>query len=227
MKLRKIESAEFDKYSNIKCSDSRAYPLSILEGIQKGDVYAGDNAVLFWHYCGFGYIAGAPSEEFLEAVYDEFIVTKRERRFFLITDNDLVIDYLGSKSGVQIEKRFEFEYDMIYGQDRTSEALKSAISRNPDIDIVPVSAENINCIKGRIIPAFSWDSNEAFLEKGLGYAAMDGDRVTAVAFSSAVSSEEIDIGVETDPDYRGRGLAADQRAAGRVARRHDASAPGG
>ena len=97
---------------------------------------------------------------------------------------------------------------MIYGQDRTSEALKSAISKNPDIDIVPVSAENINCIKGRIIPAFSWDSNDAFLEKGLGYAAMDGDRVATVAFSSAVSSEEIDIGVETDPDYRGRGLAA-------------------
>ena len=38
--------------------------------------------------------------------------------------------------------------------------------------------------------------------------AVDGDRVAAVAFSSAVSSGEIDIGVETDPDYQRRGLSA-------------------
>ena len=208
MKLRKLEKAEYEKYSDIKCADSKAYPLSILEGIQKGDVYAGDDAVLFWHYCGFGYIAGELSDEFLEAVYEDFIKTKSDRRFILITDDEYVISYLGSKSDVLTEKRFEFEYDMTYGQDKTREALDSAISRNPNIDIVPVSAENINSIKGRIIPAFSWDSNEAFLEKGLGYAAMDSDRVAAVAFSSAVSSSEIDIGVETDPDYRGRGLAA-------------------
>ena len=37
---------------------------------------------------------------------------------------------------------------------------------------------------------------------------IEGDRVAAVAFSSAVSSGEIDIGVETDPDYQRRGLSA-------------------
>lgn len=208
MKLRKIEKEEFDKYSDIKCADSKAYPLSILEGIQNGDIYAGDDAALFWHYCGFGYAAGEPSDEFLEAVYEDFIQPKLDRRFILITDDDNVIGKLSAKADVHTEKRFEFEYDEACGREKTKSALDGMMERNPNIDIVPVSAENINSIKGRIIPAFSWDSNEAFLEKGLGYAAMDKDRVVAVAFSSAVSSSEIDIGVETDPDYRGRGLAA-------------------
>ena len=204
MKLRKVESSEYAKYADADWAPSHAYPLAVIEGIQKGDIYEGGGAVLLWQYCGFAYIAGNVSEEFLDAVYEDFITAELERRFVLITDDEMIIGYLGGKPDVVTEKRFEFEHDMKSG----SEQAKAAEAKNPDLKIVPVTAENISNIKGRIIPAFSWDSNEAFLEKGLGYAAMDGERVAAVAFSSAVCSDEIDIGVETDPDYRNRGLAA-------------------
>ena len=36
---------------------------------------------------------------------------------------------------------------------------------------------------------------------------MDGEKVIAVAFSAAVSSDEVDIGIETDESYRHQGLA--------------------
>lgn len=36
----------------------------------------------------------------------------------------------------------------------------------------------------------------------------EGENVCAVAFSSAISSKEIDIGVETLEEYRGNGLAS-------------------
>ena len=36
---------------------------------------------------------------------------------------------------------------------------------------------------------------------------MDGDTVAAVAFSASVSTEEVDIGVETAEPYRRKGLA--------------------
>ena len=36
---------------------------------------------------------------------------------------------------------------------------------------------------------------------------MDGDRLVATAFSAAVSSDEVDVGVETDENYRHKGLA--------------------
>ena len=50
--------------------------------------------------------------------------------------------------------------------------------------------------------------SEQFLKDGFGYVALNQDRVCAVAFSAAVSSDEIDIGVETYEDYRRKGLAA-------------------
>lgn len=41
---------------------NRVYPLSIAQGFQRGDIYVNSGAevqaVLFWHYCGFGYISG-------------------------------------------------------------------------------------------------------------------------------------------------------------------------
>lgn len=225
MKLEKIDKSEYGKYADLKCSPSATYPMSIIEDMQKGDIYESDGAVLLWHYCGFAYIAGNVSEdsgnvseEFLDAVYTDFIMAELSRRFVLITDDKFIIDYLSAKPGIETEKRYEFEHDMKSG----SEIAREAEERNSDIKIVPVTEENIDKIKGRIIPAFSWDSNAAFLEKGLGYVAVDdsrdavdgsrdgvdGSRIAAVAFSSAVSSEEIDIGVETNPDYRNRGLAA-------------------
>ena len=78
---------------------------------------------------------------------------------------------------------------------------------NTDLKIERINDSYIKAIQGRIIPAFSWDSDEAFLKKGFGYVAMDGEKFAAIAFSAAVSSEEVDIGVETNEAYRNRGLA--------------------
>ena len=61
--------------------------------------------------------------------------------------------------------------------------------------------------KGRIVPLFSWEDKQSFLQRGKGFCVTDGDRVAACAFSSAVSGREIDIGVETAEGYRKRGLA--------------------
>ena len=48
----------------------KVYPLSILEGIQKGEIFVDDDesptVALIWHYCGFANILGAYDERFIE-----------------------------------------------------------------------------------------------------------------------------------------------------------------
>lgn len=237
MSLRKIEKSEYSSFIEFAkcCSANHVYPMSIVERYQEGDIYIdqqGDagiadyenvRAVMFWHYCGFVYLAGSPSKALLEEIYEEFLSRNQERRFIIITDDEAIKDFFSKKSDVIIDKRFEYEYDVSDSgaEDLTenSEAEDSTkvLKQNPDdnsfkysseISIERISEENIDRIHGRIIPSFSWDASTAFLEKGLGYVAADGEKIAAVAFSSAVSSDEIDIGVETDPDYRRRGLSA-------------------
>lgn len=55
--------------------------------------------------------------------------------------------------------------------------------------------------------ANAYPKAESFLEKGKGYCVVKGGTVAAWAFSAAVSSTEIDIGIETDSEYRRLGLA--------------------
>ena len=73
-----------------------------------------------------------------------------------------------------------------------------------------ITADNISDIRGRITTAFSWKDSEVFLKDGFGFVVrskVEGN-FAAVTFSSAVSPEEVDIGVATDQAYRHHGLAS-------------------
>ena len=188
--------AEYISRARAATTDN-AYPLSIALGFQTGDIYESDDgkAVLFWHYCGFAYISGDPSDTFLDEVYD--LMEKETRRLILITNDDRVMTYMNDH-GVKIDHRIEYSYEG-----------SAPVTINTDrFRIVPVDEHNITKIEGRIIPSFSWESDEQFLRNGFGFVAMEGDNICAVAFSSAVSDEEVDIGVETYEAYRRNGLAA-------------------
>ncbi len=178
---------------------NRVYPLSIAEGIQSGDVYVDSvedpKTVLFWHYCGFAYISGAVSETILEEIEGD-ICRRSKRRFALITDDALAVDYFSGK-GHAVSERIEYVY----------EGGSDIVTAPASIEIKKIDENNLRSIAGRIVPSFSWEGDR-FLRYGFGFAAFDGEDYCGVAFSSAVSSEETDVGVEVAPDRRGRGIAS-------------------
>ena len=200
--MKKISKSDYTKYIEAakKCTANRVYPLSIATGIQTGDIYADDKGcVLFWHYCGFAYLSGNVGSEFLEQIYQEFFEAELNRRFLLITDSSFVTDYYKNRDLLQFDKRVEYNYI------RVPEKMSAS---DKEFIIERITVENIGYVQGRIVPAFSWDSDDAFLEHGFGFLARSGNDFAAIAFSSAVSPEEVDIGVETAEAYRHHGLAS-------------------
>ena len=202
--MRKTDEKDYKEYSSWARENTanRVYPCSITEGFQSGEVYVNDGpdveAVFFWHYCGFGYISGHASDTFLQDIYSEMISSRNGRRLVLITADDDVTAFFQDKNTV-IDSRAEYAYPHHGGCDVADES---------EFRIERITRENVSMIEGRIIPSFSWESSEQFLKEGFGYIALDQEQVCAVAFSAAVSSMEIDIGVETLEDYRRKGLAA-------------------
>lgn len=197
--MRRVSEIEYQNYVPWARSNTanRVYPCSIAEGFQSGDLYVNDGAdvetVLFWHYCGFAYISGTVSERILREIWND-ICHKDRRRMILITDHDTVTRFFRQK-GAEIGRRVEYEY------------AGDVDNMHTGIAISKINGSNIHEITGRIIPSFSWEE-AAFLRNGYGYVAFDHDRCCGVAFSAAVSSEEVDIGVEVYPEYRRRGIAA-------------------
>ena len=180
------------------CTSNVVYPLSITEGFQDGNVIFSDDSktALFWHYCGFAYLSGRVEESFLEKIYQEYFEKTLDRRFVLITNNSKVIEFFSDKDDIVTDKRVEYRF---------GDLLQSAPECKYKVE--PISESNYDRIHGNIVPTFSWSSKEQFLKNGFGFVALDGDKVIAVAFSAAVSSDEVDIGVETDENYRHQGLA--------------------
>ena len=202
--MRRVPETEYKEYimwAEHNTANS-VYPCSIAGGFQSGDIYVNDGpdaeAVFFWHYCGFGYISGKPSRELLEDICSEMISGRSTRRLVLITADEDVTAFFRSRDFL-LDSRAEYRY-LPHG--------KSAEKDTGGFRIEPIRAENYSKIEGRIIPSFSWGSSEQFLKEGFGYIALDRGSVCAAAFSAAVSSDEIDIGVETREDHRRKGLAA-------------------
>ena len=202
--MRKIDTSKYNEYIEYakECTANRVYPLSIAKGTQDGEIYIdGRGCVLFWHYCGFAYFSGDVSADVLEEVYQKFFTPDMERRFILITDSEFVSDYYSDRFLLRVDKRIEYAYCGI-------------LENLPELDdrylFERITTENIGEIQGRITPSFSWKDSETFCQNGFGFIAKskeDGS-FAAVAFSSAVSPEEVDIGVETAEPYRHHGLAS-------------------
>ena len=187
-----------------KSSCGAVYPLSIAEGIQHGEIYESEDqkSILFWHHCGFAFLAGICDVPFLEAVYGLLLDKHRtnQRRLILFAEHEEIKDFFFEKPYTAIEQRYFFAY---------RNATPAYSVPLPDGFVLrEMDTAILSRIQGKITPKFSWNSDEEFLEKGKGFCIMHGENICAWAFSSAVSSKEIDIGVETSLEYRNQGLAA-------------------
>ena len=62
-------------------------------------------------------------------------------------------------------------------------------------------------ITGAVVPRSFWDSAEDFLKSGIGFSLLAVDQVVSTTFSSFIVGNRLELGVETHPLYRNRGLA--------------------
>lgn len=182
----------------------KVYPLSIAEGIQEGDIFANSikryDSVLLWAYCGFAYLAGKADVCFLEDIYELMLdKTKLDsRRFLLMTKDEPIQEYFKTKQDVIVEKRYLFKY---FQNEEIVEPILPVGYELKEID-----HHLLEKITGRITPALFWKRENDFLEKGKGYCITCDSDIASWAFSAAISSKEIDIGIETRPQYKQQGL---------------------
>lgn len=154
--------------------------------------------VMFWTRCGFAYHSPNISDDFLEEIYAFMTDKNIPRRFLLMSDSEKVEKYFKAQKDVVLESRYVFEYA------GNSEIIEMHI---PDrFEIKEIDENLLAEISGSIVPTLFWSGVQEFLSKGKGYCIVHNNEVASWAFSAAVSSHEIDIGIETNPKYQKQGL---------------------
>ena len=200
--MKIIKDYERIKYLVDQIKVEKVYPLSITEGIQKGEVFVdhieAPTVALFWHYCGFANISGKYDEKFVEETMN-MMQNPQDGHSGRMA---LQIDYDNRLQGMirnypyaSMHERYVFRFA----------GEKYCIPKDMELRLEDVSSLNYGLMKGRIIPTFSWPDKEAFLKNGFGYCLMKDGQMLACSFSSGVSKDYVDIGVETAEECRGQG----------------------
>lgn len=62
-------------------------------------------------------------------------------------------------------------------------------------------------MKGSVVPVYFWKSAEDFYTSGAGYSVLCNGEPAAAAFAAFIFDRCLEIGIETVPEFRGKGLA--------------------
>ena len=219
-RMLKVKKEHYEKFIAMAKANTcnTVYPMSVAEGIQQGDIYTDcmkhPTFALFWHVSGFAYLTGKPDEENLNEIYN--LMTNKSgtnpRRFVLELKDEEVAGYFQKKEDIKEHPRYRFRLEELLGNDDAQcrqEAEKLCEATLPEgYELKEVDEKLLPRISGRIVPSSFWSSGEEFLKNGKGYCIVYDGEVAAVAFSAAVSSMQVDIGIETAEAHRRKGLAA-------------------
>lgn len=191
--------SQYEKYAE-KIDICKVFPLSVAQKYQSGSIYSSENCILFRHRNNFTFISGTPDEKELREIH-ELILSENLK--FMCSDSSLC-SRLERFGGVELIPRDVYCY-------RAETAPEVNIPEG--FTLRSIDSELFDSITGRVPPSLFWDDYEQFGRNGIGFCIMHGNEAASWAFSSAVSSEEVDIGIETAENYRHRGLALAAAAA--------------
>ena len=74
-------------------------------------------------------------------------------------------------------------------------------------EIVQTDKKIYKEMKGSVIPALFWDSDNDFIENGVGFSLLYNNKLATTAYSAFVHDDKLELGIETLPEFRGKGFA--------------------
>ncbi len=78
---------------------------------------------------------------------------------------------------------------------------------DPKIEIIDNTQQVYDQMTGIVVPRYFWDSSEDFKQNGIAYCLYYDGQLAATAFSSFVEGNQLELGIETVPEFRGKGFA--------------------
>lgn len=193
------DHGKFIKYAE-KIDICRVFPLSIVQRFQSGSIYTSENCILFRHRNNFTFLSGTPDENELSEIH-ELILSENLK--FICSDPSLS-ESISQLGAVELIPRDFYSYP--------AETAPEVVIPE-EFTLRRIDMELFDSITGRVTPSLYWDNYEQFSKNGIGFCIMHGNEAASWAFSSAVSRDEADIGIETAEKYRHRGLALAAAAA--------------
>lgn len=102
---------------------------------------------------------------------------------------------------IELNTRVNFKFD----QDKFIASRKPVIEN--DIKIIRTDSEVFRNMPGSVVPAYFWETEEDFLNNGVGFSLYYKNKLASTAYSSCINTSQLELGIETVPEFRGKGFA--------------------
>lgn len=76
-----------------------------------------------------------------------------------------------------------------------------------DVKIVRTDKQIFHDMKGSVVPSYFWNSEDDFLENGVGFSLLYQGKLASTAYASFIHGDCLELGIETVEGFRGNGFA--------------------
>lgn len=102
---------------------------------------------------------------------------------------------------IELNTRVNFKFD------KTSYLTNKGKNNEQNIEITETDRQMFRQMKGTVVPKYFWDSEDDFFNNGKAYSLLYKGELASMSFSSYKFGDQIELGIETNPEFRGKGLA--------------------
>lgn len=102
---------------------------------------------------------------------------------------------------IELNTRVNFKF----GHDKYLNFKKTNLA--PEIKIVRTDRQIFRDMKGSVVPFYFWDSEDDFLNNGVGFSLFYNGKLASTAYSSYIHDDKFELGIETVEEFRGKGFA--------------------
>ncbi len=198
---------------------------AVVEDRANGTVYVDDvddpKTFYVLHSYGMSLLLGDHTNEKFNAAFREYALnTKRARdryewmqAFPAAWDGALDQLFAGNlvrsaenktnpdETKVELNTRVNFRFN----PERYESSWKNNAAEN--LSMVRTDEKLFSAMKGSVIPFYFWKSAEDFYTNGVGFSLLDQGSHASTAYSAFIFGDQLEIGIETEDAFRGKGYA--------------------
>lgn len=105
------------------------------------------------------------------------------------------------KECIELNTRINFKFNLNNYLDFKQKNIKD------EHVILRTDVDSFSEMKGSVVPANFWDNAKDFCKNAVGFSLYYQDKLATTAYSAFIFDKELELGMETHPEFRGQGFA--------------------
>ncbi|PKP32391.1 MAG: GNAT family N-acetyltransferase [Bacteroidetes bacterium HGW-Bacteroidetes-16] len=102
---------------------------------------------------------------------------------------------------IELNTRINFKFN------REKYIVNKKMILPPTCAIVQTDKKIYEEMIGSVIPSYFWDSADDFINNGIGFSLLCNKKLAATAYSAFIHDNKLELGIETIPEFHGKGFA--------------------